>query len=287
MASASGIGTGRDARRRRIVERGSDRLALITGRIQTLPSPPISSPLDVPSFPPSFTGPDQPHLSDESHLAEDKLSEALLQKLEPNFDGRYSDENNSELPAAKDQTSTETSQLPHTAMDPKSEVISTPMSRSTPHHSSANPHPSNVLMNLLKLVNARQINSAIATSSSARLICSVIGGLLVVLSTIGFPILGSRIIRSILTFRPLYLILLTNMTIIAACLISYKQEDQVQATREENRNRQNDEIGWADHVGNSMELAFLVMKLVDAIIMDCSIYSIIVVFGLSFLQKFV
>ena len=37
----------REARRRRILERGSDRLALITGRIQTLPSPsssPASSP---------------------------------------------------------------------------------------------------------------------------------------------------------------------------------------------------------------------------------------------------
>ncbi|KAK4747047.1 hypothetical protein SAY87_026084 [Trapa incisa] len=275
MASAGGTGTGRDARRRRIVERGPDRLALITGRIQTLPSPLSSSPPDAPSSPPSMAGPDQPHLSDESHLAEDKLSEALFQKLEPTFDGRCPDVNNSELFPVKD----------HAALDPKSESISTSMSGHAPH-SSENVHPSNLLGNLLKLVNTRQINSAVATSSSTRLLCSVVGGLLVVLSTVGFPILGSRIIRGILIFRPLYLILLTNMTIIMAGLISFKQ-DHERAAKEDNRNHPTDEIGWADHVGNSLELGFLVMKFLDAIIMDCSIYSVIVVCGLSFLQKFV
>lgn len=60
MATASGS---RDSRRRRIVDRGSDRLALITGRIQTLPSPPTSPPDDA-SSPPSLAGPDHAHISD-------------------------------------------------------------------------------------------------------------------------------------------------------------------------------------------------------------------------------
>lgn len=124
-------------------------------------------------------------------------------------------------------------------------------------------------------------------SSSTRLLCSVIGGLLVVLSTIGFPILGSRIFRSVLTFRPLFLILLTNVTIIAAQLISHKQADHERAGREENRNHPNDESGWVDHVGTSLELAFLVMKVLDAVVMDCSVYAVIVVCGLSFFKRFV
>lgn len=66
MASACGTGS-RDARRRRIVERGTDRLALITGRIQTLPSPPSSSAPETPSSPLSLAGPDQPHIADGTH----------------------------------------------------------------------------------------------------------------------------------------------------------------------------------------------------------------------------
>lgn len=47
----------REARRRRILERGSDRLALITGRIQTLPS---SSSSPYPSSLPSDPDPQHP-----------------------------------------------------------------------------------------------------------------------------------------------------------------------------------------------------------------------------------
>lgn len=43
MATTSGGGGGKEDRRRRLAERGSDRMALITGRIQTLPPTPPSS----------------------------------------------------------------------------------------------------------------------------------------------------------------------------------------------------------------------------------------------------
>ncbi|OWM86642.1 uncharacterized protein LOC116189529 [Punica granatum] len=290
MATANGTGTGgRDARRRRIVDRGSDRLALITGRIQTLPSPPPTSPPDAPP-------PDQPHLPGGSHHREDKLAETLLPKLESAFDtpeasllkhdssSGYPIEDTSEAPAFEGQTGTDTSGLPNVEVGPKSETPSASLSASAP--SSGNVHPSNLPANLLKFINPGQISSAIATSTSTRLLCSVIWGLLVVLSSIGFPILGSWIIRSMLTFRPLYLLLLTNVTIVAACIMSHKQPGHDRPTREENRNPSNDESGWVNHVGTSLELGFLLMKVLDAIVMDCSLYAVVVVSGLSFFGKF-
>jgi hypothetical protein len=53
----------REARRRKIVDRGSDRLALITGRIQTLPSSPEENTTDSGSDPSS-----QPLISHDQHL---------------------------------------------------------------------------------------------------------------------------------------------------------------------------------------------------------------------------
>ncbi|PKI66006.1 hypothetical protein CRG98_013591 [Punica granatum] len=231
-----------------------------------------------------------------SHHREDKLAETLLPKLESAFDtpeasllkhdssSGYPIEDTSEAPAFEGQTGTDTSGLPNVEVGPKSETPSASLSASAP--SSGNVHPSNLPANLLKFINPGQISSAIATSTSTRLLCSVIWGLLVVLSSIGFPILGSWIIRSMLTFRPLYLLLLTNVTIVAACIMSHKQPGHDRPTREENRNPSNDESGWVNHVGTSLELGFLLMKVLDAIVMDCSLYAVVVVSGLSFFGKF-
>lgn len=225
-----------------------------------------------------------------SHHTEDKLSETLLQKLdssfsapqssltEPESTSRYPTEDTSKLTTSEDQTSVETSQLPNLSHSP---------SQSASPRSSGNMHPQNLPGNLLEFINLSQISSAIATSTGTRLLCSVIGGLLVVLSSIGFPLLGSRIISSTLTFLPLYLILLTNVTIIAARLISCKQGGHERAAREENMTPALDETGWVDHVGTSLEMGFLVIKFLDAVVMDCSLYAVVVVCGLSFFQKFV
>ena len=61
----------RESRRRRILERGSERLALITGQIQSLPSPSISPPPNeenMDSLPqPSISNLQdlRPHISDQ------------------------------------------------------------------------------------------------------------------------------------------------------------------------------------------------------------------------------
>ncbi|KAJ6924636.1 hypothetical protein NC652_017795 [Populus alba x Populus x berolinensis] len=59
-------------------------------------------------------------------------------------------------------------------------------------------------------VTPNQITSAIAASEKSRLRCSVVVALAAVLSHLGFPLLGSNLISSVINFRPLYLVLLTN-----------------------------------------------------------------------------
>ena len=56
-------------------------------------------------------------------------------------------------------------------------------------------------------VTPNQITSAIAASEKSRLRCSVVVALAAVLSHLGFPLLGSNLISSIINFRPLYLVL--------------------------------------------------------------------------------
>ncbi|KAG6770657.1 hypothetical protein POTOM_026346 [Populus tomentosa] len=63
-------------------------------------------------------------------------------------------------------------------------------------------------------VTPNQITSAIAASEKSHLRCSVVVALLAVLSHLGFPLLGSNLISSIINFRPLYLVLLNNVTLV-------------------------------------------------------------------------
>lgn len=64
-----------------------------------------------------------------------------------------------------------------------------------------------------------QITSAIAASEKSRHRCSVAVALLVVLSHLGFPLLGCNFTRSVIISRPLYLDLLTNVTPVLAPLL--------------------------------------------------------------------
>lgn len=131
-----------------------------------------------------------------------------------------------------------------------------------------------------------QISSAIASSERTRFLCSVTVALLVLLSYLGFPLLGSYIIKSMLSFRPLYLLLLTNVTIVLARLLVDKQTGFERAARDENETPSLNGYGWAEQVGNTLETGLVMQKALDAIFMDCSVYAIIVICGLSLASLF-
>lgn len=131
-----------------------------------------------------------------------------------------------------------------------------------------------------------QLSSAIAASENIRLLSSVTLALIVVLSYLGFPLLGTYIIKSIISFRPLYLLLLTNVTVVLARLLFGKQRGFQRAARDENETTQRNGYGWAEQVSRTLETGLVMQKAFDAVFMDCSVYAITVICGLSLAHLF-
>lgn len=213
------------ARRRRIAERGSDRLALITGgRAPKLPSSSSSS--YNASSPPS----------DENSGG----SKSGSTKGEASGNERPSSSNKS-------------------INSPKSELK----------------------IYLYKTVSPNQLRPAILASQETRRKCSFFAGIVALLSHIGFPILGSYIIRSIILSRPLFLLLLINVTITIGPLFL----DAMKLIQQE-ANSGASSSSDADFPGSPFEWGMLFKTGVSAFFMDSCIYSVVVVCGMSILQKY-
>lgn len=256
----------REARRRKIVDRGSDRLALITGRIQTLPSSPEENTTDSGSDPSS-----QPLISHDQHLqptvsshGEDEVSGSLLQKHDPITNAGQTDDYNGEsnlVPTLREcETSIESLRAYPSEVSGKAQST---LISSIDQNSSASTLGSERHLEQQRprrrFFTPNQIHSAIAASESTRLLCSVTVALLVVLSYLGFPLLGSYIIKSILSFKPLYLLLLTNVTVVIARLLIDKQRGFESAARDENETPSLNGYSWAEQVGKTLETG-LVMR---------------------------
>lgn len=160
---------------------------------------------------------------------------------------------------------TETSAQTYSKPEPLAEqtpLISTPAKSKMPesqtrHHKTFSP---------------KQLRPAITASENVRVICSITVALLVILADAGFPILGSDVIKKVILFRPLMLLLVTNVTIVAA--YSLLQEVKHRST------------GNADPIGVALEWALLMKTGSSALFMDCSVYSVVVISGMGLLQLF-
>jgi hypothetical protein len=275
----------REARRRKIVERGSDRLALITGRIHNLPSSPSapgSSPLS------HYPSPFSPSYKDEAFGS-------VLQKLEKiaddaghgdGYDGRRRTE------TSLSGSGPEVKELMAPASEIRGVDKSEMRSEASKVHGSENNRklqssPPNETEQCVDLkgnnkqgtLTSTQIISAITVTESLRLWCSVAVALLVVLSHIGFPLLGCNFIKNIISFRPLYLVLLTNITIVISRLL-LENRGGLQWNRQKSKNPATDNNNWTDHVGTALEISMVVQKSIEAAFIDCSVYAVIVVCGL-------
>ncbi|KAI4316169.1 hypothetical protein L6164_024175 [Bauhinia variegata] len=284
----------REARRQRILERGSDRLALITGRIDSLPPSIDSSPLPLSQH--SDPAPSQPlipndeasrlHVFDQSTTVsphgEAEEWDSALQNHDPVSDTHLSkayNGNSSTHPLRESEDNNEISRVP----TPEVEQVLLPPDSSL-DTSGTNQH-SQPQTRETRFFNPSEISDAITISESTRRCCSVVIALLVVLSYLGFPLLGSWIMKSIISFRPLYLVLVTNITLVAVQLIAGKQRGLQRAAGRQNTTSR-DEDGWAEHLGRTLEAALVIRNVMDAFFMDCSIYAIIVICGLSLVQIF-
>ncbi|KAL1546217.1 hypothetical protein AAHA92_22846 [Salvia divinorum] len=259
MATTGGsIHLAREARRRRIIERGSDRLALISGRIQSLPPDPDQ----FISPPPAIDSPQQEEAASNSLLPNDesvqeKGQEPALSDLtvDPSPLESY---NGSSIPSrsvALHDTKEEPSQIP----------------------SSAQQRPAQDRQREDALFTPDKIRLAVAASENTRMFCSIAAAVLVIASFMGLPIVG---FRGIMLFRPFYLLLLTNITVVLGRLI-------VGARGVDSRTRRRSNAGGNDlagQLGRALELGLLMQKIVGAVSMDFSIYAIVLVSGLSVVQ---
>ncbi|XWS70356.1 hypothetical protein CRYUN_Cryun03dG0040900 [Craigia yunnanensis] len=282
----------RESRRRKILERGSDRLAFITGQVRSLP--PHSHDQTDSDPPPPLVPHDQdppPNFSRQvvaSSDAHDKGSSPVLLRHDPIFDadpsqtsaynggigeGSVSHRGGTSIEPSKDPTldaSGEVNPLPISLDDQRSFISTSGVVQHSETRSRQN------------FFTPKQISSAIDASEKTRLLCSVIVAILVVFAHLGFPLLGNRFLGSIISFRPLYFILLTNVTLVIARLLFDDRGSSQRAIGEEHKAASTDDNNWAEQLSKTLEVGLVAQKVIDAVFMDCSVYAIIVICGLSF-----
>ncbi|KAK4422290.1 hypothetical protein Salat_1811300 [Sesamum alatum] len=249
----------REARRRRIVDRGSDRLALITGRIHSLPpQPPTQTPADIAQHDDVASASPLPNHESVREPSQHHTQGETVEPLPQN-----SEKSRSITPKAVAQ------------LGPKEEFSQISSSIQTPaqDHQREQRHRT--------LPTAGQVYAAIAASEKIRMCCSIAAAMLVILSYIGFPVLGFGITRNIIISRPLYLLLLTNISIVLARVMLGAQGG-AQLRRSVPNFGGNTLV---DQLGKALESVLLLQNIFGALLMDFGIYAVVLICGLSVVQK--
>ncbi|CAN6826854.1 unnamed protein product [Brassica oleracea] len=267
----------REARRRKILERGSDRLAFITGQINGVPPPPPSSL-------------SQSHLSPETIPSRDEIpTERETGSLScVGFDDPGSDiaaftshqENISEASMLDNMDPIIHQSRADSLQPPKFTESLAEASDSDPRDATIQPSPAtpSVAFTPLVTITPKHIGAAIDASEYARMFSSILIALLVVLSHLGFSSLGS-----IVSFRPVFLLLLTDATIVLGRILLSHHGDPPSASRRENSVMNG--LGIADQVGNALEMVMMMKKIMNAVSMDFSLYAVFLICGLLFTKN--
>ncbi|GLU01398.1 hypothetical protein SLE2022_187080 [Rubroshorea leprosula] len=281
----------RESRRRKIVERGADRLAFIQGRISTLPANSQDDSTSGPSQPPVSLAQDPPptvsHQATVSACAEEEAAFPDLPKQDSLADVGLTNAHEGgvggEVESHVGETGVEGSTV--SALNFSREVEQLPASipdQSPAISTSETIESSELQRRQYNRFTPKLIISAISLSERIRLFCSITVAILVVFSHLRLPLLGSWIIKSIISFGALYLVLLTNLTIVIAQLLFHDHGAIERPVNGETKSAATDEYGWAKQLSMTLELGHVMQKVLDAAFMDCGVYAIIIVCGLSF-----
>lgn len=246
-------------RRRRIVERGSERIAFINSvHLDNVEDSASSHLLHTISSP-----------NNRHDTVDDEFLRETTSDLEPE-----------EVPKlSKFATDTEALRLP---LSPISSRNKLPLSHITSRiHKVASDRKSSLKQYgiHLNLYSLKELNFCIIASETTRVSCSIVIALLVVLSNIN---LHRNIVksRSFISSNPLYILLLTDVTIVIGWLtvnrlrLSEKIEEEVRLKEDK------DIWGGAFRI---LEFGLVAHQTIRAIFIDFSFYAVIVVCGLSLL----
>ncbi|CAN1785265.1 hypothetical protein LINPERHAP1_LOCUS16817 [Linum perenne] len=302
MASKSSAAIARESRRRKILERGADRLAIITGGIHSLPAE--SSGGDGKTSAESANSrPDLNELSDaftvEQAASKPSISlpKQVQEPMQPLNDstgpvhvqnGSFGSTLPEEAAAAATGTSVGhfVSNLERPILDEIKETVQRLGSVRSDQSPAAMESISGTEQQPLlgqarqrRFVTPSQISSAITASEITRVICSVAIAILVASSYLAFPLLGNIAVKGILSFRPLYLLLVTNATVVLArVLLSNRRSSEMVEMPSPSGS-----FDWAAQASKALEMSFMAKKALDAVLMDASVYAIIVVCALCVL----
>ncbi|KAM3380261.1 putative protein isoform X1 [Capsicum galapagoense] len=131
---------------------------------------------------------------------------------------------------------------------------------------------------LLHLFSLRDINSCILISENKRVVCSVMISFIVVLSYAHLPHSIAKS-NSFIASRPLYILLLTDLTIVVARIV--RKEVVPDEARDQDGEPEKDFGHNWDGARIILEYGLVLYQTVRAIFIDCSFYLVIVICGLS------
>ncbi|KAH6758283.1 hypothetical protein C2S51_018518 [Perilla frutescens var. frutescens] len=242
----------KEQRRRKIIARGTDRMALITGRINTLDPDPISK---CSSF--SVNRPDIPPAQHARSSSE---------PLSANDQAFFQYGCNSPNIEMKHDHGEEASK----GHDSRKREMMAALASNNAHFSHKN------CLNILGPFTAQAINFSLQTSEDTRAICSVVLGVIVVLTQIIFHYIVVKP-KSFVSFKPLFVVVLTDFLIVAARLLPYAKAKKLQEGLKFEAGDENN----MDGAVKLLELGLVLHQMLTAIFIDCSFYLVVVILGLS------
>ncbi|PKA50964.1 hypothetical protein AXF42_Ash007620 [Apostasia shenzhenica] len=275
----------REARRRRLAERKTDRLAFITGQSRTLDQP---SPLDVVS--PTFASRECIIASEtpESPLGEDTVTtlskrsigrESVLSSDTSTIDESVSENMNPQEHTREHGNRVELNEINDSKLqdDITGKLFTTAiLPKPAGHDGSATAHA--ISNRFYTIFTSKEISHSIISTANIRLLCAFVVALLVVLQHKGFMV-GGKIMINVISFRPLLLVLLTNLaTVFGRVLMN---QGRYSRHEEGTRKGTQEEEGWSNGTEMVVKIGLVLQKALGAAFMDCSVCAVIMICGIQ------
>ncbi|KAG6780478.1 hypothetical protein POTOM_013338 [Populus tomentosa] len=268
---------GKEERRRRIVESGSDRMALITGQIQSLDSSSSQASSTTSSYSHlAHDNPSSPSTTVSQHAQIDAGSGGADYESGSKFLKRKASNEASEGINFDNRNLEQHLQERVTPTEAYNKMTEVQTSIVTPSIRKASDKPN--------FFSSKRINSCIIASQRSRVICSLIIASLVLISYIDYPLLGINIVssESIIASRPLYMVLLTDVTIVLVRLFRERGNHGTEESERERMVSKEDGDNWVGAV-KLLERGLAVYQAIRGIFIDCSVYLVVVICALSLL----
>ncbi|KAE8718884.1 hypothetical protein F3Y22_tig00109987pilonHSYRG00157 [Hibiscus syriacus] len=305
----------KESRRRKILERGSDRLASITGQLENLPPPPpphSENQIDTNPTPPSTAPlardppPDSPSqiagtlflspLRFQFFIFQQTKSVKTWQQAAKKVGAGKSRKRIRSLGFYYGSTrKPPSSPPPHSEnqIDTNPPPPSTAPSRDPPPDSQVK----SPLFGFLKALNllaslSPEVHDEASSSDANQTQPSAYNGIgegstgrgrLSCSGTFGVSSSRKQILREHYQLQALYFVLLTNVTLVMGRLLFVDRVSSLKVIAEENKHSSADDNNWAGQLSKMLEVGLVAKKAIDALFMDCSVYLIIIICGVSFI----